>query len=63
MSGARYDAIEKVLHLRPRTTGDFRCFLSTASGFGTVGVRGGKPFLDVTAGSIEVTRIDYTPAA
>ena len=44
MTGARYDAVDKVLHLEPRVAGDFRAFLSTATGYGTVGVRAGKPF-------------------
>ena len=59
MSGARYDAVDKVLHLEPRIAGDFRAFLSTASGYGTVGVRGGKPFFDVASGSVEVREIKY----
>ena len=62
LTGARYDAVEKVLHLRPGVRGDFRAFLCTASGYGTVGVRDGEPFLDVKAGRIEVARIAYVPA-
>ena len=58
LSGARYDAVEKVLYLDPSVEGDFRAFLSTATGFGTVGIRDGKPFLDVKGGSIEVNRIE-----
>lgn len=57
LGGARYDAVEKVLYLRPRMSGDFRCFLSTATGYGTVGIRDGKPFLDVVGGKIEITSI------
>jgi hypothetical protein len=60
LSGARYDAVDKVLHLRPRIAGDFRSFLATATGFGTVGVRVGKPFLDVKSGAIEVREIRYS---
>ncbi len=59
LSGARYDAVEKVLYLEPRVTGDFRCFLSTATGYGTVGVRRGKPFLEVVSGAIETKEIRY----
>ena len=54
LTGARYDAVTRTLHLHPRIPGDFRAFLSTATGYGTVGVRGGKPFLDVRAGTIDV---------
>jgi uncharacterized protein (DUF608 family) len=63
LSGARYDAVDKVLHLEPRIAGDFRSFLATATGYGTVGVRAGKPFLDVRAGRIDVARIAYAPHA
>jgi uncharacterized protein (DUF608 family) len=62
LSGARYDAVERVLYLAPRLAGDFRCFLSTATGYGTVGVRGGKPFVDVRSGTVEVKEIRYQPA-
>jgi hypothetical protein len=61
LSGARYDAADKVLHLTPSLKGDFKCFLSTATGYGSVGVRRGTPFVEVRSGSIEVRRIDYQP--
>ncbi|NQU11355.1 hypothetical protein HQ590_11220 [bacterium] len=59
LSGARYDAVTRTLHLRPAIKGDFRAFLCTATGYGTVGVRRGKPFLAVKAGTIPVERIEY----
>ncbi|KPJ55775.1 MAG: hypothetical protein AMS16_03690, partial [Planctomycetes bacterium DG_58] len=59
LSGARYDAVEKVLYLRPTVKGDFRAFLSTATGYGTVGVKDAEPFLEVCHGEIEVRRMDY----
>lgn len=62
LSGARYDAFEKTLYLRPSLKGDFRAFLSTAGGYGTVGVKNGEPFLEVAQGSIPVERTLYTPA-
>ena len=63
MTGARYDAVDKVLHLEPRVAGgSFRAFLSTATGYGTVGVRAGKPFFDVKAGKVEVSQIKYVAA-
>ena len=57
LSGARYDAVDKVLYLRPSVAGDFRAFLSTATGYGTVGMKDGKPFVEVKSGSIEVRAI------
>ncbi len=61
LSGARYDAVDKVLYLKPSVRGDFRAFLSTATGYGTVGVLDGQPFLDVRAGAIDCQRIEYEP--
>jgi hypothetical protein len=62
LTGARYDAVDKTLYLEPRIKGDFRSFLSTATGLGTVGVKDGKPFLEVKAGQIEVKKIEYKAA-
>jgi len=59
LSGARYDAADKTLHLHPAIKGDFKAFLSTAGGFGTVGVKRGKPFLKVVSGQIDVRKIVY----
>src|SRR5262249_31376973 len=57
LTGARYDSIDKIIYMEPAMTGDFHGFLSTASGYGTVGVRDGKPFFDVRAGKVEVREI------
>jgi uncharacterized protein (DUF608 family) len=57
MTGARYDAIDKTLHLEPQIHGDFRSFLATETGFGTVGIKDGKPFLEVRHGEIDVKQI------
>jgi len=61
LTGARYDAVDRVVHLSPIVKGDFRAFLATATGYGTVGVRKGKPFVEVASGRIDVARIDYRP--
>jgi hypothetical protein len=62
LTGARYDAVEQVLHLSPSLRGDFRGFLATATGYGVVGVKHGKPFLEVRHGTIAVKDIQFTPA-
>ncbi|MBI4328216.1 MAG: hypothetical protein HY674_23550, partial [Chloroflexi bacterium] len=59
LTGARYDAVEKVLYLEPTVSGDFRSFFATAAGYGTVGVKNGKPFVDVKSGKIEIKEIKY----
>jgi hypothetical protein len=61
LSGARYDAVDRILYLEPAIDGDFRAFLATASGYGSVGVRGGEPYLEVRAGEIPVDEIRYRP--
>jgi hypothetical protein len=63
LSGARFDAVDGVLHLEPKMSGDFRSFISTATGYGTVGVTDGKPFLKVAAGRIDAREIRFTPPA
>jgi len=55
--------VTKTLHLEPRIKGDFRSFLSTATGYGTVGVKNGKPFVEVKSGKIDMTNVDYKPCA
>jgi hypothetical protein len=62
LSGARYDAVDHVLHVEPSLKGDFRSFLATATGYGTVGVKGGKPFLEVKSGSIDVKETKFKAA-
>jgi hypothetical protein len=57
LTGARYDAVKKTLTVQPSIPGDFRAFFCTATGYGTVGVCDGKPFLEVKRGTIEVKRI------
>jgi hypothetical protein len=51
------------LTLAPRIAGDFRAFLCTATGFGTVGVKDGRPFVDVVSGTIPYERIEYRPSS
>jgi hypothetical protein len=59
LSGARYDGVEKVLYLEPSIKGDFRSFFSTATGYGTVGVRKGKPFFEAKAGTLDIREVRY----
>jgi hypothetical protein len=56
LTGIRYDAIEKTLYVDSRVGDDFRSFLSTATGFGTAGLRAGKPFVEMKMGSLDVER-------
>jgi uncharacterized protein (DUF608 family) len=59
LTGARYDAVEKVLYLNPNLKGNFRSFFCAANGYGVVGVRKGKPFYEPKAGNLEIREIKY----
>jgi len=53
LTGVRYDAVTKTLHVDSKV-GDFRSFLSTATGFGTVQLKDGKVSIDVRWGDIPI---------
>ncbi|NQT93974.1 MAG: hypothetical protein HQ559_14530 [Lentisphaerae bacterium] len=59
LTGVRYDAVDKELTIAPRFQGDFRTFCCTATGYGTVGVKDGKPFIEVRSGEIDVENMDF----
>ncbi|HCE43071.1 MAG TPA: hypothetical protein DET40_05955 [Lentisphaeria bacterium] len=59
MTGVRYDAVEKILYISPTIKGDFKSFFSADGGFGSVGVKNGKPFAKFAKGKIEIRRIEY----
>lgn len=61
LTGVRYDAVERVLTIQPNIPGDFRAFLSTATGYGTVGVKDGEPFVEVKSGVIPFEKLVYAP--
>ena len=55
LTGVRYDAVTKTLYVDSKI-GDFRSFLSTRAGFGTVRFENGKASLDVKWGEIPVEK-------
>lgn len=57
LTGVRYDAVTKTLYIDSKIGKDFRTFLSTASGYATVGLKKGKPFVEVKNGNIEIKEI------
>ena len=58
LSGARYDALTKTLEMNPKVKGDFKSFIATNTGYGTVGMKDGKPFADVAKGRIDIEKIE-----
>lgn len=52
----RYDAVDRILYIDSKV-GDFTSFISTATGFGNVSLKAGKPVLNTVYGKIDVDRI------
>ena len=56
LTGVRYDAVDHTLYIDSRV-GDFKSFLSTESGFGTVGLKNGNPFVNMVFGNLDVKKV------
>jgi uncharacterized protein (DUF608 family) len=56
LTGVRYDAVDRTLYIDSKI-GDFTSFLSTATGFGNVGLKSGKPFIKVAYGSFDPQKV------
>ena len=56
LTGVRYDAVTKTLHVDSQV-GDFRSFLSTATGYGTVELKDGKASIEVRYGDIPIDEV------
>jgi hypothetical protein len=56
LTGVRYDAVDKTLYIDSKI-GDFTSFISTATGFGNVSLKGGRPVLNTVYGKIDVAKI------
>ena len=54
LTGVRYDAVSGELLINSQK--DFTSFISTETGFGNVGMKNGKPFIDVKYGEIAVKK-------
>ena len=53
LTGVRYDAVDKTMYIDSKV-GDFKTFISTNTGFGTLEWKQGKPTLNVVYGTIDV---------
>ena len=56
LTGIRFDAVDGALYIDSRIGNNFTSFLSTNTGFGNVGLKNGKPFIDVKHGVINVKK-------
>lgn len=57
LTGVRYDAVDKTLYINSQIGDDFRCFFSCQTGFGTVGLQKGKPFVEMKLGDIDIKKV------
>jgi uncharacterized protein (DUF608 family) len=57
LTGLRYDAVDKTLYIDSKIGDDFRCFFSAESGFGTAGLKKGKPFFEIKSGELDVRQV------
>ena len=56
LTGVRYDAVDGILYIDSRIGNNFTSFISTNTGFGNVGLKNGRPFLEVKHGTVNVVR-------
>lgn len=59
LTGVRYDAVDKTMYIDSKI-GDFKSFISTDTGFGTIEWKAGKPVLNVVYGNIDVKRYNVS---
>ena len=59
LTGLRFDAVDKTLYIDSKI-GDFTAFLSTATGFGTVTLKGQQASLKVYFGKITVEKLNVS---
>ncbi|UCE47948.1 MAG: hypothetical protein JSW47_20410, partial [Phycisphaerales bacterium] len=60
LTGLRYDAVDRKLYVNSRIGDNFRCFFSTESGFGTIGLKDGKPFMEIRSGELDVREVEVS---
>jgi hypothetical protein len=59
LTGIRYDAVEKCLYIDSKI-GDFTCFFTTETGYGTVTLKGGIPSFSIASGVIEILKYNVS---
>jgi len=57
LTGVRYDAVDKTLYIDSRIGNNFKSFLSAETGFGSVGLKNGKPFVDMKMGELDIRHV------
>jgi len=57
LTGVRYDAVDKTLYIDSGIGNNFKSFLSAETGFGSVGLKNGKPFVDMKMGELYIRHV------
>ena len=60
LTGVRFDAVEKTLYIDSRIGNNFRTFLAGENGFGTVGLKDGKPFVEMKHGTLDIQKVSVS---
>lgn len=56
LTGVSYDAVTRTLYIDSRLGNDFDSFFSCQSGWGNIGLKKGKPYINLVKGTIEIER-------
>ncbi len=56
LTGVRYDAVDRTLYIDSKI-GDFKSFISAETGFGNVGLKSGKPFINMVYGNLDIKKV------
>jgi len=56
LTGVRYDAVDRTLYIDSRI-GDFKNFISAETGFGNVGLKNGKSFINIVYGNLDIKKV------
>jgi len=56
LTGFRYDAVSKTLYIDSKIGDSFDSFFSCQTGYGTVGLKDGVPFIKMTEGTLDVKK-------
>jgi uncharacterized protein (DUF608 family) len=60
LSGFRYSAATKTLWFAPKLEGDFRCFFSTAAGYGTIELENDSLSIEMIEGELAIETLHLT---
>lgn len=57
LTGVRYDAVAKTLYIDSKIGNNFKSFFAAETGFGSVGLKNGKPFVEMKMGTLDIEHV------